>query len=88
MAGRPVPGALNPRDGGDKDESRPLGCRLEKRPPCPWLTPIEQIPNSHKKPRPVGGEFYYNRKRGDILSVIYHREISKRVGIQLYVSKV
>ena len=31
----PVPGALNIGDGGGKEESRLLGCGLEKRPPCP-----------------------------------------------------
>jgi hypothetical protein len=35
MAGRPVPGALNIGDGGGKEESRLLGCGLEKRPPYP-----------------------------------------------------
>jgi hypothetical protein len=40
MAGRPVPGPLNARDGGGKDERRPLGCGLEKRLPCPQLTEL------------------------------------------------
>jgi hypothetical protein len=35
MAGRPVPGALNIGDGGGKEESRLLGCGLEKRPRTP-----------------------------------------------------
>jgi hypothetical protein len=30
----PVPGALNSRDGGGKDDRRPLGCGFEKRPLC------------------------------------------------------
>ena len=31
----PVLGALSIGDGGGKEESRLLGCGLEKRPPCP-----------------------------------------------------
>jgi len=40
MAGRPVPGALNIGDGGGKEESRLLGCGLEKRPPYPRLSEL------------------------------------------------
>ena len=36
----PVPGALNIGDGGGKEESRLLGCGLEKRPPCPRVTEL------------------------------------------------
>jgi hypothetical protein len=39
-AGRPVPGALNAGDGGAKEERRPLGCGVAKRPPCPQLTEL------------------------------------------------
>jgi len=48
------PGSPEIVDGGGKDGRRPLGYGLEKRPPCPWLIPIEQDPKTHEKSRPFG----------------------------------
>ena len=52
MAGRPVLGALSIGDGGGKEESRLLGCGLEKRPPYPRLTEL-----AGDAPRLAAGSF-------------------------------
>jgi len=43
------PGSPEIVDGGGKDGRRPLGCGLEKRPPCPWRTGQKGMPRSSER---------------------------------------
>jgi hypothetical protein len=43
------PGSREIMDGGGKDERRPLGCGLEKRPPCPRRTGQKGMPRSSER---------------------------------------